>query len=100
MTEIRQSLGELPIVEDELKKTAGEEALEDESVVQAQTAKVQPVVTADGTYATQSAFTSDLKSGSGGSGGGVGSSKEPERPPLRKYLMDGEFFIGAAIGEI
>ena len=34
MTEIRQSLGELPIVEDELKKKAGDEALEDETIVQ------------------------------------------------------------------
>ena len=90
MTEIRQSLGELPIVEDEMKKTAGEEAMEDETVVNAQTSKVQPVVTADGTYATQSAFSSDVKTSSS-------KTKEPERPPLRKYLMDGDFFIGAAI---
>lgn len=92
MTEIRQSLGELPIVEDELKKKAGDEALEDETVVQSAKA-VQPVVTADGTYATQSAFTDSAgKSGSGS------RDKEPERPPLRKYLMDGDFFIATAIG--
>jgi len=92
-------LGELPIVEDEIRKTSGEEAMEDESVVQAQTAKVQPVVTADGTYATQSAFSSGDGKSRGGTGGGTGGSgKEPERPPLRKYLMEGDFFIGAAIG--
>ena len=34
MTEVRQSLGELPIVEDEMKKKSGEEGLEDETVVQ------------------------------------------------------------------
>ena len=56
MNEIRQSLGEIPIVEDELRKAAGDETLEDESVTQSQTAKVQKLVTADGTYATQSAF--------------------------------------------
>merc|ERR1719376_1059144 len=80
--------------------------MEDESVVQsAQSAKVQqPVVTADGTYATQSAFTAGggeggKAGGAGGAGGGSSSkSKEPERPPLRKYLMEGDFFIGAAIG--
>ena len=51
------------------------------------------MVTADGTYATQSAFTDNAgKSGSGS------RDKEPERPPLRKYLMDGDFFIATAIG--
>ena len=34
MTEVRQSLGELPIVEDEMKKKAGDEGLDDETVVQ------------------------------------------------------------------
>ena len=58
MSEVRQSLGELPIVEDEMRKAAGEEAMEDESVA-AMTAggSVQKLVTADGTYATQSAFS-------------------------------------------
>ena len=53
------------------------------------------MVTADGTYATQSAFTAD---GGAGKGGSKSGSKEPERPPLRKYLMDGDFFIATAIG--
>ncbi|XP_066251083.1 coatomer subunit beta [Euwallacea similis] len=46
---------------------------------------VTTLVTSDGTYATQSAFSSVKK-----------STKE-KRPPLRQYLVDGEFFIGAAI---
>lgn len=56
MNEVRQSLGEIPIVEDELRKAAGDETMEDESVTQTQTPSVQKLVTADGTYATQSAF--------------------------------------------
>jgi len=90
MSEVRQSLGELPIVEDEMRKAAGEEAMEDESVA-AMTAgaSVQKLVTADGTYATQSAFSA---------AGGEKSAKKTERPPLRKYLMEGDFFIGAALG--
>ena len=32
----------------------------------------------------------------GGKGGG--GKGEPERPPLRKYLMEGDFFIATAIG--
>ncbi len=90
MNEIRQSLGEIPIVEDELRKAAGDETLEDESVSQAQTGKVQKLVTADGTYATQSAFESSGQSSEG-------SSALKERPPLRKFLMEGDFFVGAAL---
>jgi len=90
MSAIRQSLGEIPLVEDEMRKAAGTEELEDESVTAAAGATVQKLVTADGTYATQSAF----------SAGSVEKKKqgEIERPPLRKYLMEGDFFIGAAIG--
>jgi len=88
MSEIRQSLGELPIVDDEMKKAAGDEVLEDESVAAAAGGNVQKLVTADGTYATQSAFNA----------GGESSKKNVERPPLRKYLMEGDFFIGAALG--
>jgi len=82
-------------VEDEMKKKAGDEGLDDETVVQS-AKTVQPVVTADGTYATQSAFSAGGEAG-GKSGSGSGS-KEPERPPLRKYLMEGDFFIATAIG--
>ncbi len=95
MNEVRQSLGELPIVEDEMRKAAGDETMEDESVTAAHAASVQKLVTADGTYATQSAFASgadsSAKSGSGS------ALKDQDRPPLRKYLMDGDFFIGAAL---
>jgi len=91
MNEIRQSLGEIPIVEDELRKAAGDETMEDESMAQSQSVNVQRV-TADGTYATQSAFDTG-KSGTSGSN----AKDEKERPPLRKFLMDGDFFIGAAL---
>ncbi|XP_040577770.2 coatomer subunit beta isoform X2 [Lepeophtheirus salmonis] len=91
MNEIRQSLGELPIVEDEIRKAAGEEKLEDESTsIVAPSSGPQKLVTADGTYATQSAFVTQSSSSSG-------KSKQADRPPLRKYLMDGDFFIGAAL---
>merc|ERR1719339_483612 len=87
MSAIRQSLGEIPMVEDELRKAAGTEENVDESLAAGPTQ--QKLVTEDGTYATQSAFSSmpDKKKGA-----------EEERPPLRKYLMEGDFFIGAAIG--
>jgi len=88
MSEIRQSLGELPIVDDEMKKAAGEEVMEDESVAAASGGNIQKLVTADGTYATQSAFNA----------GADAAKKNVERPPLRKYLMEGDFFVGAALG--
>ncbi|XP_023319800.1 coatomer subunit beta [Eurytemora carolleeae] len=88
MAEIRQSLGELPLVEDEMKKAAGEEPPGDEGVSSAPAGSTQRLVTADGTYATQSAFSSNPES----------VKKNTERPPLRKYLMEGDFFIGAALG--
>ena len=28
----------------------------------------------------------------------ISTSKKEKRPPLRQYLMDGDFFIGAALG--
>ena len=48
------------------------------------------VMNVDGTYATQSAFSQ----------GGVDSAKknkDKEHPPLRKYLIEGDFFICAAL---
>merc|ERR1719245_2674329 len=90
LSEVRQSLGEIPIVDDELKKAAGEEENTDESVAAVTGANVTKVMNVDGTYATQSAFSQ----------GGPDSAKklkDKERPPLRKYLIEGDFFIGAAL---
>ena len=95
MNEVRQSLGEIPIVEDEMKKAAGEEQLEDESVTAATAAPVQKLVTADGTYATQSAFSGEK--GDGSSVSGSKKDREKDRPPMRKYLMDGDFFVAASM---
>ena len=53
MSRIRDALGELPLVEAENKRQAGEKPPEDGT---AQIAPAQ-LVTSDGTYATQSAFS-------------------------------------------
>lgn len=45
---------QIPIVDDEMKKAAGETTDEDTAITQG---SVQKLVTADGTYATQSAFS-------------------------------------------
>ncbi|XP_059482364.1 coatomer subunit beta isoform X2 [Neocloeon triangulifer] len=83
MSQLRQALGEIPLVEDEIKKASGEKTEEEAT----SSVTVQKLVTSDGTYASQSAFntTSAAKSGE-------------VRPPMRQMLMDGEFFVGAALG--
>ncbi|KAK0163323.1 hypothetical protein PV327_007018 [Microctonus hyperodae] len=81
---IRTAIGELPLVEVENKRQAGEKPTED-SNNQGQTLSAQ-LVTSDGTYATQSAFSS----------ASIGK-KEEKRPPLVQYMMDGDFFIGASL---
>ncbi|XP_044257783.1 coatomer subunit beta [Tribolium madens] len=79
---INHTLGEGPLLEAEQRLVAGD------SEEATQTNPAQPsstLVTSDGTYATQSAFNTIQK-----------STKE-KRPPLRQYLIDGDFFIGASI---
>ncbi|GAU98193.1 hypothetical protein RvY_09372 [Ramazzottius varieornatus] len=87
MNGIRQSLGQLPIVEDELSKQNAEENPVDDQMTQ----KIQKLVTADGTYATQSALTTQTKGK---------KDEELKRPPLRKLLMNGDFFLGAAVSSV
>ncbi|KAI4487989.1 hypothetical protein M0804_004837 [Polistes exclamans] len=82
MNRIRAALGELPLLEAENKRQAGEKSSEDDNE---QAAPAQ-LVTSDGTYATQSAFSTSTE-----------GRKEEKRPPLVQYMMDGDFFIGASL---
>ncbi|XP_043229941.1 coatomer subunit beta-like [Amphibalanus amphitrite] len=84
LTQVRQALGELPLVEDERRRAAGQ-ATDEEPSQQQQT--VQKLVTADGTYATQSAFSAAPSA----------KKADAERPPLRKYLMSGDFFVASVL---
>ena len=85
--EIKSGLGELPMVEDELKRMAGSDENDDEEEdsKSKSSTTTRMVVTADGTYATQSALVSKTS-----------ASEEEQRPPLRSYLLKGDFFIGSA----
>ena len=90
ITLIRQSLGDLPIVDDELKRAAGTDTNNKEQ--DEKTVSVQQLVTADGTYATQSAFVLTNNS--------QNLSKQDQaekRPTLRGFLLQGNFFIAAAL---
>ncbi|XP_053950693.1 coatomer subunit beta [Anastrepha ludens] len=82
---IIQALGEIPMVEAEQKRLAGEQTDEGEKASDGNAISASNKVTSDGTYATQSAFSL------------APVAKKEKRPPLRQYLMDGDFFIGAAL---
>jgi len=84
MTLVRQSLGEIPIVDDEMRKAAGDSKEEDTAL---SGGNVQQLVTADGTYATQSVFSTAQSS----------TKKDDDKPPLRQFLADGDFFMGASL---
>ncbi|KAI1727742.1 coatomer beta subunit appendage platform domain-containing protein [Ditylenchus destructor] len=85
---VKASLGEVPIVESETREheETGEITVEQKSTKNE--AKPKQLVTADGTYATQSAFSSTT----------TPSSKLSEKPILRKLLLEGNFFIASALG--
>lgn len=84
--EIKAGLGELPMVDDELRRASGNEENED-GEKSGSSGTTQRAVTADGTYATQSALATQS-----------GAGDDDKRPPLRSYLLKGDFFIGSAIG--
>ncbi|XP_031625408.1 coatomer subunit beta [Contarinia nasturtii] len=82
---VNQTIGEIPIVEAEQRKLAGEEEQDDPNKPANSTASASTKVTSDGTYATQSAFSV------------APVAKKEERPPLRQYLMDGDFFVATTL---
>ncbi|KAH8030217.1 hypothetical protein HPB51_006649 [Rhipicephalus microplus] len=105
LDEVRRALGELPLVESELRKSAPDaSATETPQAAPPTTGGSQRLVTADGTYATQSAFsTAPSTTTQGMCLTLLLSIKVPlsnftaSHPPLRGYLMEGDFFVGAAM---
>ncbi len=84
MSVIKGSIGEIPIVGSELRKL--EDGIEKEESVTVTSATPAKLVTADGSYATQSALSVSTK-----------IEKTVNVPALRSYLLNGEFFIGTAL---
>lgn len=87
---IKASLGDIPIVESELQKLeeGNEEAKEGDAYKQPAQQQSSKLVTADGSYATQSALSVMAKN----------PSTEATMPPLRSYLLtNNEFVIGTAL---
>eukprot|EP00124_Ichthyophonus_hoferi_P005607 Ihof_evm1s859 gene=Ihof_evmTU1s859 len=98
MHHLKQSIGELPIVDSELKKAAKAEG-EGEGEDNAETGQARDTpasfssgkqkVTADGTYVTQSALTSSRISKLEAMG--------VTQCTLRSLLLEGDFFLGSVV---
>jgi len=76
---VLESIGDLPIVDTEIR-----ESTKDDTDAATPTVVTTSRVTADGTYATQSALSTV-------------TNHNDDKPQLRTFLLDGEFFLGAAL---
>lgn len=80
MVEIRSVLGEIPILAAEIREAEGNvaEDSEEDGTVTGQSGGTRPKVLADGTYATESAYTTSTP---------VNVSTSKSKPPLRGTLI-------------
>ncbi|KAG9220316.1 hypothetical protein CCMSSC00406_0006381 [Pleurotus cornucopiae] len=96
MKEIRKVLGEIPILASEqrlLDEAVGAEGGEDEKDEKDKEKKVdsRPRVLADGTYATESAYTTSASAAK------LEAVKAAAKPPLRALILGGDFFTGSVL---
>ncbi|KAM3718912.1 Coatomer subunit beta [Dirofilaria immitis] len=84
---IQKSLGELPILEKEMQTVSGNEIMDgkNENSTVEMSSKTRQLVTADGTYATQSALSI------------VKTEIMENRTLLRHFLLDGNFFLASSL---
>ncbi|KAJ2924380.1 hypothetical protein H1R20_g12715, partial [Candolleomyces eurysporus] len=96
MREIRKVLGEIPILAseqkllDEANGVADAEGGEDKEKEKAAAAASRPKVNADGTYVTETAFSSSASAR-------LEAVKAAAKPPLRTLLLGGDFFTGSVL---
>jgi coatomer subunit beta len=83
MKQLRSSLGVLPIVDSELREQASRE--EEEQNKEEPKLVTRTRITADGTYATESAYTTPH------------TNVKAEKPPLRRMLLEGDFFLATSL---
>ncbi|KAI0937054.1 hypothetical protein AcV5_005045 [Taiwanofungus camphoratus] len=90
--ELRKVLGEIPILasEQRLLEEAGAEDSEEKKDEQPKIDAAKPKVLADGTYATETAFTSM-------STARLEAVKAAAKPPLRTLILGGDFFTGSVL---
>lgn len=88
---IRGSIGEVPIIASELKlkkhEEDTEELQEEEAEYDGKPRRKGPVVLPDGTYATESALTSET----------TDSLESDSKTPIRKQILGGDFYLGAVL---
>ncbi|ORX92698.1 Coatomer, beta subunit [Basidiobolus meristosporus CBS 931.73] len=94
--QIREGLGELPILASEqsmLEQAQKEEESSETTYDSKQpTASSSRRILADGTYASESALTADSKTSSQ-----IEAIKAADKPPLRAQILGGDFFLGAVL---
>ena len=91
---IRASLGEIPILSSEqrLLEEVPEEKKEPEQQVNGHSKPSGPKVLADGTYATESALTSQSAAQAK-----LDAVKAAQKPPLRQLILDGDFYLASVL---
>lgn len=93
---IRQSLGEIPILASE-QRLLDEQPGEDEEAINGAPKPAGPAtgsrkVLADGTYATESALTSESASLAK-----LEAVRASQKPPLRSLILDGDYYLASVL---
>ena len=88
---IRSSIGEVPIVQSEMKKMNQDTDKDDGNEDEQSSKPTGPVILPDGTYATESAFGVEDKPKK------ISESERDARPPLRRFILGGDFYTAAIL---
>ncbi|KAI0271474.1 coatomer beta subunit [Gloeopeniophorella convolvens] len=91
--EIRKVIGEIPILSAEqrlLDEASADDEEKKEGDEKKESVTTKPKVLADGTYATETAYTSTATAR-------LEAVKAANKPPLRTLLLGGDFFTGAVL---
>ena len=93
---IRASLGEIPIVASEQRLLEEEPDLANKEQVNGHVKTAEPTgsrkVLADGTYATESALTSESTTKAK-----LEAVKAAQKPPLRQLILDGDYYLASVL---
>lgn len=86
---IRSSIGEVPIVQSELKRLNKDSSDIEEFDIPA--VSTRPIVLPDGTYATESALGIEDKNDN------ISKDESDSRPPLRRFIILGDFYTASVL---
>lgn len=86
---VRASIGEVPILASEKRAVdgSGADAVHESDLEGKKEGKKGPVVLPDGTYATESALSTDV----------VAPGEADDTTPIRKLILAGDFYLGAVV---